>query len=156
MTGRDGESSLPRWRCRKASVALLERSMAISGSISPFNFISFPIQLPVRKVKSGKLWWTVPLMKDSSSKKTTQICTKPTKLHWLHFHLTSVLPLYLIVIIFLCMLAESSFFMRLMFPAHWNFSELMKKIGCFTRGKISSSKGNIQASSATPHLMEES
>lgn len=59
------------------------------------------------------------------------------------------------VIIFLCMLAESSFFMRLMFPAHWNFSELMKKIGCFTRAKISSSKGNIQASNATPHLIEE-
>lgn len=51
----------PRCRCRKASVALLDRSMASSGSISPFSFISFPIQLPVRKVKSGKLWWTVPL-----------------------------------------------------------------------------------------------
>lgn len=59
------------------------------------------------------------------------------------------------VIIFLCMTAESSFLMRLMFPAHWNFSELMKKMGCFTRGKISSSKGNIQASSAMPHLIEE-
>lgn len=59
---------------------------------------------------------------------------------------------YLMVIIFLCMTAESSFFMRLMFPAHWNFSELMKKIGCFTRGKISSSKGVIQESNATPHL----
>lgn len=92
MTGRDGESFSPRWRCRKASVALLERSMAISGSISPFSFISFPIQLPVRKVKSGKLWWTVPLMKDRSSKKTTQICTQPTKLRRLHFHLTSRLP----------------------------------------------------------------
>lgn len=55
------EVVLPRWRCRKAKVALLQRSMAISGSISPFNFISFPIQFPVRKVKSGKLWWTVPL-----------------------------------------------------------------------------------------------
>lgn len=75
MTGRDGESFSPRWRCRKASVALLERSMAISGSISPFSFISFPIQLPVRKVKSGKLWWTVPLMKDRSSKKTTDLYT---------------------------------------------------------------------------------
>lgn len=63
---------LPRWRCRKASVALLERSMASSGSISPFSFISFPIQLPVRKVKSGKLWWTVPLMKECSWKKTPQ------------------------------------------------------------------------------------
>lgn len=47
---------LPRCRCRKASVALLQRSMATSGSISPFSFMSFPIQLPVRKVKSGKLW----------------------------------------------------------------------------------------------------
>lgn len=52
---------LPRWRCRKARVALLERLMASSGSISPFSFIIFPIQFPVRKVKSGKLWWTVPL-----------------------------------------------------------------------------------------------
>lgn len=59
------------------------------------------------------------------------------------------------VIIFLCMTAESSFFMRLMFPAHWNFSELMKKMGCLTRGKISSSKGDIQASSAMPHLIEK-
>lgn len=54
---------LLRWRCRKASVALLQRLMASSGSISPFSFISFPIQFPVRKVKSGKLWWTVPLAK---------------------------------------------------------------------------------------------
>lgn len=38
--------------------------MASSGSISPFSFISFPIQFPVRKVKSGKLWWTVPLVKE--------------------------------------------------------------------------------------------
>lgn len=57
---------LPRWRCRKASVALLERLMATSGSISPFSFISFPIQLPVRKVKSGKLWCTVPLVTEGN------------------------------------------------------------------------------------------
>lgn len=31
-------------------------------------------------------------MKDRSSKKTTQICTQPTKLRRLHFHLTSALP----------------------------------------------------------------
>lgn len=55
---------LPRWRCRNASDALLQRSMASSGSTSPFSFISFPIQLPVRKVKSGKLWCTVPLTQD--------------------------------------------------------------------------------------------
>lgn len=42
-------------------MALLERLMASSGLISPFSFIIFPIQFPVRKVKSGKLWWTVPL-----------------------------------------------------------------------------------------------
>lgn len=59
---------------------------------------------------------------------------------------------YLMVIIFLCATGESSFLMRLMFPAHWNFSELMKKTGCLTRGKVSSSRGNIQASKATPHL----
>ncbi|KAG7261595.1 hypothetical protein CRUP_010011 [Coryphaenoides rupestris] len=29
---------------------------------------------------------------------------------------------------------ESSFFIWLMFPAHWNFSELMKRMGCFTLG----------------------
>lgn len=58
---------LPRWRCRKARDALLQRSMASSGSTSPFSFISFPIQLPVRKVKSGKLWCTVPLTQDRTS-----------------------------------------------------------------------------------------
>lgn len=59
------------------------------------------------------------------------------------------------VIIFRWTTAESSFLMRLMFPAHWNFSELMKKMGCFTRAKSSSSRGNIQESSATPHLRGE-
>lgn len=58
----------------------------------------------------------------------------------------------LMVIIFLGKIAESSFFMRMIFPIHWNFSEFIKKIGCFTPGKISSSRGNIQVSSATPHL----
>lgn len=56
------------------------------------------------------------------------------------------------VIIFLWVTGESSFLIRLMFPAHWNFSELMKNTGCLTRGKVSSSRGNIQASKATPHL----
>uniref|UniRef100_A0A0E9XHJ3 Uncharacterized protein n=1 Tax=Anguilla anguilla TaxID=7936 RepID=A0A0E9XHJ3_ANGAN len=42
--------------------------------------------------------------------------------------------------------------MRMMLPAHWNFSELMNRIGCFTLGKISSSSGNIQESKAIPHL----
>lgn len=138
---------LPRWRCRKASDALLQRSMASSGSISPFSFISFPIQLPVRKVKSGKLWWTVPLTKGFGLESFTNMKEV--------LNLTAVQLGYLIVIIFLCMAAESSFLMRLMFPAHWNFSELMKKMGCLTLAKISSPKGNIQASSATPHLDEE-
>lgn len=140
-------SFLPRWRCRKASVALLQRSMATSGSISPFSFISLPIQLPVRKVKSGKLWWTVPLPGE----------TWPAGQDAAHFYGSNEEPaqpaVYLMVIIFRCKPVEYSFFMRLMFPAHWNFSELMKKRGCFTW--ISSSKGNIQESSATPHLTEE-
>lgn len=62
---------------------------------------------------------------------------------------------YLMVIILRWVTGESSFLMRLMFPAHWNFSELMKKSGCLTPGKVSSSRGNIQASSATPHLNRE-
>lgn len=59
---------------------------------------------------------------------------------------------YLMVIIFLCVTGESSFLMRVMFPAHWNVSELMKNSGCLTSGKVWSSRGNIQASKATPHL----
>lgn len=134
---------LPRCRWRKASVALLQTSMAISGSISPFSFIIFPIKLPVRKVKSGKLWWTVPLKEEWHTlvRKRTGC---PSDEH--------VSSRHLMVIIFLWTSAESSFFMQLMLPAHWNFSELMKKMGCFTRGKISLSKGNIQASNAIPHL----
>lgn len=138
----------PRWRCRKASDALLHRSMASSGSISPFSFISFPIQLPVRKVKSGKLWWTVPLQDNITSGQRKWVSFTAASRR----HSNQTLPSHLMVIIFLWITAESSFLMRLMFPAHWNFSELMKKIGCLTLAKISSSKGNIQASSATPHL----
>lgn len=37
------------------------------GSISPFSFMSLPIQFPVRNVKSGKLWWTDPLPKHSKA-----------------------------------------------------------------------------------------
>lgn len=59
------------------------------------------------------------------------------------------------VIIFRWVTGESSFLMRLMFPAHWNFSELMKKSGCLMPGKVSSSRGNIQASSAMPHLKRQ-
>lgn len=143
----DVSQLLPRWRCRKASDALLQRSMASLGSISPFSFISFPTQLPVRKVKSGKLWWTVPLTKGFGLESVTN--TEEV------LNQAGVQLGYLMVIIFLCMAVESSFLMRLMFPAHWNFSELMKKMGCLTPAKISSSKGNIQASSATPHLDEE-
>lgn len=61
----------------------------------------------------------------------------------------------LMVIIFLGIIAESSFLMRMIFPAHWNFSEFMKNMGCFTLGNISSSRGNIQASNAMPHLKGE-
>lgn len=136
---------LLRWRCKKASVALLERSMASLGSISPLSFNSFPIQLPVRKVKSGKLWWTVPL------KKKHRVTGDDASLHRGRLSCQS----YLMVIIFLSVMLESSFFILLMFADHWNFSELMKKIGCLTRGKSSSSKGNIQASSAIPHLIEK-
>lgn len=70
----------------------------------------------------------------------------------LNYNLTRKKNTDLMVIIFLGKIAESSFFIRMIFPIHWNFSEFIKKIGCFTPGKISSSRGNIQASSATPHL----
>lgn len=90
-------------------------------------------------------------------RKTPPWCQRKQQQIFYHIDSSEFCPLlYLMVIIFLCMTAESSFFMRLMFPAHWNFSELMKKIGCFTRGKVSSSKGNIQASSAMPHLISRS
>lgn len=72
------------------------------------------------------------------------------KLYWSIYYLNHITDM--MVIIFLGMRAESNFFMRIMFPAHWNFSELMKKMGCFTLGKISSSRGNIHASNAMPHL----
>lgn len=52
---------LPKCFCRKASEALLMRSMATPESISPFNVSLFPIILPVTKVKSAKFWCTEPL-----------------------------------------------------------------------------------------------
>jgi len=47
--------------------------MATSGSISPFSFSSLPIQFPVRKVKSGKLWWTAPLVEESRTVRTRPV-----------------------------------------------------------------------------------
>lgn len=86
---------------------------------------------------------------------TTAICEMnhakikcPVVILKLHF-----CPSYLIVIIFLGMTAESSFCIMLRFSPDWNVSELMKKIGCFTWGNICLSRGNIQVSRATPHLV---
>ena len=67
----------------------------------------------------------------------------------------SLTDTHLIVIIFRSLSGKKHFFILMILEGYWNSSELIKKRGWGILEYTSSPTGNIHASRAMPHLMEE-